>query len=98
MDWYIDSTIIDSRYLSVVESTVGDIMNFFVKRLDEVDIDFNILDKEFEKILNELPFMKFHNDKNGNFWFEYNRYTDIKFIDTMKSVKRDLVLDKILKN
>lgn len=109
ISWYIESSINDSKYLEVVNRNVEPCMDYFCNRLSEVD-EFNMNDilKVFREIVNELPILTFKTKENyvfpsnnyvvieDDFWIRYNSYTIIRFSDGLKSIKREMVLSKIL--
>lgn len=98
ISWYISSKRTDDRYIDKVKLTVEPCMNYFCDRLSEVDdYDINDLNSLFREILEELPILNFQIDTNTNeFYFRYNKETDIKFNDPYKGIKRELILNKIL--
>ena len=56
---------------------------------------------KFKEIVEELPFLTLQTKKDcythtDDFWIKYNSYTQIRFDDGLKSIKRELVLSKIL--
>ena len=91
IDWYIDSLRTDEKYLKKVKETVTPCMNYFCEKLSEIEVyDIDL----FRKIIEELPILNLQMN-NDEFYFSYNSYTNIKFKDSMKSIKREIILNNI---
>jgi hypothetical protein len=108
MNWYIESTRTDKNYLRVVNETVGEVMDYFcdeVNKIDEEEFDEDKIIELCRDIMNKLPILRFHTKKdynwttyeNDSFWFDYNSNTKIRFNEPLKSIKRDILLNNILK-
>lgn len=99
ISWYISSIRTDDKYINKVKQTIEPCMDYFCDRLSEIDdYDINDLNSLFKGILEELPVLSFRIDYDKNeFYFKYNKETDIKFNDPYKGIKRELILNKILK-
>lgn len=102
LSWYISSSRTEGKYIEVVNRNVKYVMDYFCLRLSEMEYysDIDIL-KVFKEILEELPFLTLQTKKDcythpDDFWIKYNSYTQIRFDDGLKSIKRELVLSKIL--
>jgi hypothetical protein len=103
IDWYVE--ISDSapegfkgdKYLSAVIKTAAPCMDYFCKRLSEIE-DFTLdnIEKIFSEIIDELPIMR-GNRYGDEFVIKYNRWVDIKLTDTTKQIYRDIKLEKIFK-
>jgi hypothetical protein len=66
-----------------------------------MDIDnLDNVSKLFTDIINEIPILTVLSNKDINgevdIYFRYNSYTLIKFNDPLKSIKREIILNKIL--
>ena len=98
ISWYIDSSQTDDKYIDMVKKTVEPCMNYFCDRLCQIEnFDPDDLNRLFREILEELPILNFRVDPNTNdFYFQYNRYTQIRFNDAKKGIRRELILNKIL--
>jgi hypothetical protein len=101
ISWYIDSSRNDSNYLKTVDRNVSPYMNFFCDRLSSIDIDnLDNISKLFTNIISELPILTVLSNKSDNgeidIYFRYNSFTLIRFNDPMKSIKREIILNKIL--
>jgi hypothetical protein len=98
ISWYIDSSNTDEVYLKRVKNTVEPCMDFFCDRLSQIeDYDLNDIKNMFKDIIEELPILTFVYDKQTDiFYFRYNKNTLIKFDDPLKSIKREIILNKIL--
>lgn len=103
IDWYIE--ISDSApdgfknddYINQVIKTASPCMNYFCKRLTEID-EFTLEDMMtiFSEIIEELPIMR-ANVFSNEFVIKYNRWVDIKLADTTKQIYREMKLEKIFK-
>lgn len=101
IDWYVEISesapdrFKSDKYLSSVIKTAAPCMNYFCKRLIEIE-DFTLDDMEriFSEIIEELPIMRC-NIYGGEFVILYNRWVDIKLTDTTKQIYRDIKLEKI---
>jgi hypothetical protein len=102
LSWYIDSVRTEKKYLEVVHRNVQPCMDYFCSRLLEMEVyDNDEILKVFKEIVEELPFLTLQTKKDcythsDDFWIKYNSYTQIRFDDGLKSIKRELVLSKIL--
>ena len=102
LSWYIDSVRTESKYIEVVNRNVQPCMDYFCMRLLEMEVyDNDEILKVFKEIIEELPFLTLQTKKNcythpDDFWIKYNSYTQIRFDDGLKSIRRELVLSKIL--
>jgi hypothetical protein len=83
-------------YLGNVIDTATPFMNYFCKRLSELD-NWNIDDAEtiFKDIIDEMPIMS-SMIINKEFIIRYNRWVSIRLTDTTKQIYRDIKLEKIL--
>ena len=108
MNWYIETNRTDKNYLRVVNETVSEVMDYFCSEVDKIDEEEFNEDRIIElcrDIMNKLPILRFHTKKdykwhtyeNDSFWFDYNSNTKIRFNDPLKSIKRDILLNNILK-
>jgi hypothetical protein len=108
MNWYIESTRKDSNYLRVVKETVTEVMDYFCTEVDKINEEEFNEDKIIElcrDIINKLPILKFIRKEDlkwtsfeeDTFWFIYNKETTIRFNDPLKSIKRDILINNILK-
>ena len=102
INWYIE--ISDTApngfnsdiYLGNVIDTATPFMNYFCKRLSEVE-NWMIEDAEkiFKDIIDEMPIMS-SRIFNKEFIIKYNRWVNIRLTDTTKQIYRDIKLEKIL--
>lgn len=97
ISWYITSSRTDDIYLKRVKDIVEPYMDYFCDRLSQIeDYDLYDISKIFKEIIEELPILNFEYDKvNGSFFIRYNSYTLIRFNDSLKSIKREIILNKI---
>ena len=102
-DWYVEilegspENFKSDDYLSKVITTAKPCIDYFCKRLTEVD-EFTLEDMMniFLEIIEELPIMR-ANIWGNEFIIKYNRWVDIKLTDTTKQIYRDIKLEKIFK-
>lgn len=84
-------------YLGNVIDTATPFMDYFCKRLSEVDnwcIDD--IQKVFKDIIDEMPIMSSMIHRDNEFVIKYNRWVSIRLTDTTKQIYRDIKLEKIL--
>ncbi len=101
IDWYIEisesspDNFKNDNYLANVIRTAKPCMDYFCKRLTEIE-DFTLEDMEkiFSEIIEELPIMR-ANIYGDEFVIKYNRWVDIKLTDTTKQIYRSIKLEKI---
>jgi hypothetical protein len=101
IDWYVEiseaapENFKGDNYLNNVIKTASPCMNYFCKRLSEIN-DYKLEDIEviFSEIIEELPIMR-ANIYGEEFVIKYNRWVDIKLTDTTKQIYRDIKLEKI---
>ena len=98
--WYIDSRSTDEKYISRVRQTVEYCMDHLCDRLSNLkEIEIEVIEKVFKDIIEELPILTFCYDKQKDeFYCRYNSSTTIRFDDPLKSIKREIILNKILNN
>jgi hypothetical protein len=102
INWYIE--ISDTApngfnsdiYIGNVIDTATPFMNYFCKRLSEIE-NWMIEDAEkiFKDIIDEMPIMS-SRIFNKEFVIKYNRWVNIRLTDTTKQIYRDIKLEKIL--
>jgi inhibitor of KinA sporulation pathway (predicted exonuclease) len=101
IDWYIEISesapdkLKNDDYLAEVIKTAKPCMDYFCKRLTEIE-DFTLEDmgKIFSEIIEELPIMR-ANIYDGEFVIKYNRWVEVKLTDTTKQIYREIKLEKI---
>ena len=101
-NWYVQISDLaphgfnSDSYLGNVIDTATPFMEYFCKRLSEVD-NWSIDDVQnvFKDIIDEMPIMSSIIIDN-EFIIKYNRWTSIKLTDTTKQIYRDIKLEKIL--
>jgi hypothetical protein len=83
-------------YLGNVIDTATPFMDYFCKRLSEIE-NWMIQDAEtiFKDIIDEMPIMS-SMISNTEFIIRYNRWVSIRLTDTTKQIYRDIKLEKIL--
>jgi hypothetical protein len=101
IDWYVEISetspdgFKSDKYLSSVINTAAPFMNYFCRRLIEIE-DWKLEDAEtiFKDIIEELPIMT-AKVYNKEFCIYYNNWVTIKLTDTTKQIYRDIKLEKI---
>lgn len=107
MNWYIESVRTDKNYLDKVQSTVEEVMDWFCEEIS------NFNEEEFseekivclcEEVFDQLPILRFVKKSDLKwsnfdecFWIKYNSQTIIRFDDPLKSIRRDIIINNILK-
>jgi len=102
INWYVQISeyapygFNSDTYLANVIDTATPFMEYFCKRLSEVD-NWNIDDaqKIFKGIIDEMPIMS-STIIDNEFIIKYNKWTYIRLTDTTKQIYRDIKLEKIL--
>jgi hypothetical protein len=105
IDWYIEIADFapdgfrNDDYISKVIDTASPFMDYFCKRLSEIE-DWKLEDALviFKDIIEEMPIMSCDCHGDDEFYINYNRYTFIKLTDTTKQIYREIKLEKLLKN
>jgi hypothetical protein len=100
IDWYVELdrpyNLKNGDYLKTVIDTATPFMNYFCKRLSQID-NWTVEDanKVFSEIIDEMPIM---NPKvfKGEFHIEYNKYTRIKLTETTKQIYRGIKIENLL--
>jgi hypothetical protein len=79
---------------SVIENSQP-IINYIFEKLNEFNYNLDEFYKKFSDIVDDLAIM---NIKllNGEIILKYNRWVDIKFVDSTKSIYRDIKLNKLI--
>lgn len=103
IDWYVEilegspDDFKNDDYLNSVIKTTAPCMDYFCKRLIEID-NFNLKEMEviFSEIIEELPIMR-SNIYGDEFIIKYNRWVNIKLTDTTKQIYREIKLEKLFK-
>ena len=102
INWYVQISesaphgFNSDTYLGNVIDTASPFMEYFCKRLSEIDNwSINDAQKVFKDIIDEMPIMS-SIIINNEFIIKYNRWTSIRLTDTTKQIYRDIKLEKIL--
>ena len=109
VSWYIKTSGIKSKqYIDKVSETVEPFMEYFIGRISDIE-EYNIdkIEELYKEIFDELPVMRLRTNKDYNYspqskeieiWLEYNKDTDIIFIDPKKSIRREIQLNNLFKD
>jgi hypothetical protein len=108
MKWKIEvtnSSLDTPKYRQKVESYLGPIMNWLCDRIAENDLtDFESVDNLFKQIIEELPVMRLMRRSDFNqyydgpdFYIQYNKHTNIYFEDNSECMRREIIINKLLK-
>ena len=105
--WHLEfSPHVDTpKYRKTVEDLVGPIMDWLCERVIENDLTtFEKVEDLFKQIMDELPIMRLlrRSDYNEHyvgpdFFIKYNKNTDIIFEDNAACIRRELIIDNLLK-
>ena len=102
INWYVQISesaphgFNSNSYLANVIDTASPFMEYFCKRLSEIDNwSINDAQKVFKDIIDEMPIMS-PTIIDNEFIIKYNRWTSIRLTDTTKQIYRDIKLEKIL--
>ena len=109
VSWYIKSKGFKSQqYLKKVEETVEPFMEYFIARISDIEeYDIEKIEELYKEIFDELPVMRLRTNKDYNYspqskeieiWLEYNKDTDIIFVDPKKSIRREIQLNNLFKD
>jgi uncharacterized protein (UPF0305 family) len=109
VSWYIKCRGLKSpQYLKKVEETVEPFMEYFIGRISDIEeYDIEKIEELYKEIFDELPVMRLRTNKNYNYsshskeieiWLEYNKETDIIFVDPKKSIRREILLNNLFKD
>lgn len=109
VSWYIKTNGTKSKqYIAKVNETVEPFMEYFISRISDIEeYDINKIEELYKEIFDEIPVMRLRTNKNYNYspqskeieiWLEYNKETDIIFIDPKKSIRREILLNNLFKN
>ena len=99
ISWYIKCSGFKSeQYLKKVEETVEPLIEWFIDKISDVEeYDIDKIEELYNEIFDELPVMRLHTDGN-EIWLEYNKDTNIIFVDPKKSIRRDIILNNLFKD
>lgn len=107
MKWNISihESVDTPKYRKNVEGIVGPVMDWLCERIVEEDLTkFDKAEDLFKQIMDEIPVMKFRRRSDYNqhydgpdFFVVYNRYVDIYFEDSAACIRREAVIEKLLK-
>lgn len=109
VSWYIKCKGFKSQqYLKKVEETVEPFMEYFIGRISDIEeYDIDKIEELYKEIFDELPVMRLRTNKDYNYspqskeieiWLEYNKETDIIFVDPKKSIRREIILNNLFKD
>ena len=107
LNWHLDvAEYVDTpKYRENVNTIVGPIMDWLCERIEENDLTtFEKVEDLFKEIMDELPIMRLMRRSDYNehyvgtdFFIRYNKNTDIIFEDSANCIRRELIIDNLLK-
>ena len=107
MNWYIESVRTDKNYLDKVQSTVEEVMDWFceeISNFNEEEVNEEKIVSLCGEVFDQLPILRFVKKSDLKwsnfdecFWIKYNSQTIIRFDDPLKSIRRDIIINNILK-
>ena len=72
--------------------------DWFIDKISDVEeYDIDKIEELYKEIFDELPVMRLHTD-GSEIWLEYNKDTNIIFVDPKKSIRRDIILNNLFKD
>lgn len=98
--------IVDTpKYRENVTTIAGPVIDWLCQRIEENDLtSFEDIEGLFKQIVDELPVMRlvrrsdFNQHYEGpDFLIKYNKYTDIIFEDSTACLRREILIDNLLK-
>lgn len=99
INWYVEvnsNSYNNSDYIKKVIENATPFMNFFCKKISKIDSwKLEDVNRILGDIVNEMPVMNV-SFSGEEFTIKYNRYTDIKLVDPVKQIYRDMKISKIL--
>lgn len=108
MKWTIEvrNTSLDTpKYRQTVESYMGPIMDWLCERIAENELtEFEDVEGLFKQVIDELPVMRLMRRSDFNqhyegpdFYIQYNKHTNIIFEDSASCMRREIIIDNLLK-
>lgn len=103
LNWYIEilpwapkSFNNDKKIKNNINCIITHIMNIFHEKLFELEeVNLKNAGKVLIDIIDEMPIMK-ADMQNGELIIRYNRFVNVKLKDPLKSIYRDIKLNKLL--
>lgn len=101
IEWYIDidewapSHFKTDKFKEVVTKNTKPVMVYISEKLKESDYDLSGFCQKFKDIVDDLPIMKVK-VIDDEITIQYNRWVDIKLVDSTKAIYRDIKLNKLL--
>jgi hypothetical protein len=71
------------------------IIDYIFEKIKEFNYNLDEFYKKFSDIVDDLPIMTIKL-LNGQIILKYNKWIDIKFVDSVKSIYRDIKLNKLI--
>ena len=102
IEWCID---IDKRapnhfktdkFKEVITDNTKPIMVYIYEKLKESDYNLSEFYQKFKDVIDDLPIMNVKININDEIIIKYNRWVNIKLIDSTKAIYRDIKLNKLL--
>jgi hypothetical protein len=107
LEWHLDVTeYVDTpKYRENVNTIVVPIMDWLCERIEENDLtSFEDIECLFKQIVDELPIMRLKRRSDYNehyvgpdFFIQYNKNTEIVFEDSASCIRREILIDNLLK-
>ena len=101
----VDEIVDTPKYRENVMIIARPIMDWLCQRIEDNDLTtFEDVEGLFKEIVEELPVMKLVRRSDFNQYYEgpdflikYNKYTDIIFEDSTACLRREILIDNLLK-
>lgn len=105
--WKLDvaQSVDTPKYRENAMRIAGPLMDWLCQRIEENDLtEFEDIEGLFKHIVDELPVMRLKRRSDYNqhyegpdFFIVYNKYTDIVFQDSAACLRREILIDNLLK-
>lgn len=107
LEWHLDvAEYVDTpKYRENVNTIVVPIMDWLCERIEENYLtSFEDIECLFKQIVDELPIMRLKRRSDYNehyvgsdFFIQYNKNTEIVFEDSASCIRREILIDNLLK-
>ena len=101
IEWYIDidewvpSHFKTDKFKEVVTDNTKPVMVYISEKLKESDYNLSEFYQKFKDVVDDLPIMKVK-IIDDEIIIQYNKWVDIKLVDSTKAIYRDIKLNKLL--
>jgi hypothetical protein len=102
IEWYIDidkwapNQFKTDKFKEVVTENTKPVMAYISEKLKESDYNLSEFYQKFKDAVDDLPIMNVKSNIDDEIIIQYNRWVDIKLVDSTKAIYRDIKLNKLL--